>query len=233
MKSIINKIAIVILLGTCLAFTSPIKEPMVVFKAIKMVSYNDTTVISKVFNSIAFLLEPTDIPDVTPCIKIKDGNLILNSLPLKYNPYLRMYTDSLLRGDISEIKWQLIGSTNYINNTYTVTKPIPTFTKINLLPKTISKSQPLIINLGTLTGVDKVEFTINNQQILANMPFYKKMDANKGPIIISKENLAYLDPTKDSEIRIAFIAEEQREINGKIYLFENRLEILKAVKLTN
>ena len=85
MKSIINKIAIVILLGTSLAFSPPEKEPMAIFKTVKMISYNDTTVISKVFNSIAYLLEPMDIPNIVPCVKIRDGILTLNSLPLKYN----------------------------------------------------------------------------------------------------------------------------------------------------
>lgn len=206
---------------------------MAYFKAIHMRYFVDTIESASSFGGLSTLYETPTINGLIPYKTILDGTVKLNTSALLFNPTINMYMDTARRADLNIVNWKTLNSTNFPNINYTTTKPIPQFNIQAAIPKTLSKNSPYTIHLGNLPGVDKIEFTIENNQFLVSMPYYRLLPGNIGNINIPPPHLQCLTTNPNARVRISFINEEEQTVNNKAVVFQNRLEIIKSVSITN
>lgn len=245
---------------TLLSFNSfMVAQPVNIatFKAIKIVSYNDTNLIAEGYSALANIFETPTMIGLRPYKGVNDGNVSLNSVSLGFNNIINMYVDNVQRtsftiynslaknsavntntlltndSSFTYIYWSLKNATQHTNFDFNTTKTIPSLIDITSIPNTISLSNDFVLNLGNIPNVDKVEFNIDNEQVLMEMPYYKKMPANSANITILKNDLGILNTNNLTSIRLTLINEEQQTYNNQTYTFENRLEIIKYVTVIN
>lgn len=233
MRLFVLKAALILALFMCLSNTVTPPITIATFKAVKMISYNDTNKVAEGYSALATLFETPSINGLRPYKGVKDGTLSLNNINVGYNNFINMYVDSLQRPNLTNINWSLRNAIQHENFDFSASKAIPSFNNIVAIPNSISKSANFIMHLGNIPNVDKIEFNIDNEQILIDMPFYKKLSGNSGNVTIQKKDLAILNPNNLTSIRITLINEEQKIYNNNTYIFEHRLEIIKYVSLVN
>lgn len=233
MKQVFIKFALFISSFISLSFNDNEPKTVAVFRAIKMELYTDTLVVASGYAGIASLYESPTINGLNPYKTIKDGVVMLNGVQLGYNDIINTYIDSTQRTSFDSVTWNISSSSNFINNDYIVAKSIPSFTNVALIPNTISKSQDLIIPLGEMKNIDRIEFNINNNTTSIDSQYFQKMTNNSENIIIQKKTLDELDINNESQIIVTFINEEEKTIDNKKYLFENRYELTKNVSIIN
>lgn len=199
-----------------------------VFQAIKMMVYDDTTLTMSTVSAITTLFEDPSIAGLPPYNRINDGDVKLNTSSLFFRPEINMYLDSAKRTGLDTVNWSLTGSSLLSDFSFMTSHPIPAFQNVGAIPITISRSQDYTIVFGTLAGVDEIEFTIDDSQAYTSMPWYRRVPGDIGTLTIPQSDLPDFSAT-DVCVRVTFIAEEEKEFNGKKYMFENRLQVIKKV----
>jgi len=228
MKKIILIFTVIL---TCSFYTINKPEYYGEFRAIKMMNYYDTTLSSIMYQGISFLYNvPT--PDFSPVNGVDNGIVKFNNRPLYYEPSIRAYLDSADRKSDKGINWSLSGSNFLPNFTFSSSHGFPQFSGINFIPSIINKSDNLVVPFNNIQGVDEIEFTIDDLQLHALCPWYRKVNGSTNTLIIPKTHLCDLQG-EIVTIRISFIRKEEKKINGKTFKFEHRLNINKLVSLIN
>lgn len=233
MKPLLIKLTIILGAFIVSSFLLPPNKKYATFKAIKMLSYSDTTLGSSGFTGITTLYEAPPNALLNPYKGVQDGNVKLNSRSLFYNPTINMYLDSANREALDSVNWKITNSTNFSNINYTTLKPIPSFTNITCIPKILHKNNDYIMTFGSVPNVDKIEFTIDNGQLFTVLPFYRIVPANINCLKIPKIHLACLNINNPTFIKVSFINEEEVDFGDKKFVFENRLQITKQITITN
>lgn len=201
------------------------------FRVVKMLNYNDTVLSSTMYNSMAFVFSsPSSV--FAPYLGTNNGNIKFNDKQLYYEPAILAYLDSTQRNIDEGINWKYYGSNSNPEFNFSCLTNYPTFGGANSIPNSISKSDNLIIPINNLVGADEIEFTIDDYQIRTFVPWYRKIQANQGAIVIPKNQLTGLQGHFAS-LKITFIKKETKKFNEKVFGFENRLCINKNVPIIN
>lgn len=230
----LNKIVISIFLSVVLlSFTATDKRPIGVFKIIQLKYYVENNLAGEANMATSYIYEKNANPAIIPFKKINDGEVKLNSKKLIFDEASKDYLDTSKVIKLDNIVWS---KTNGLNPSfiYTLTSGNPSFSAIERIPTTISKSNNLQINLANCDVVaDKIEFTINDGVVRLIAPWYRKLSGNVNMILIPKNNFLTLTNTNEAYIIISFIKEETYIVNNEKFLFENRLQIKKKISITN
>jgi hypothetical protein len=212
------------------SFTNPEPKILGVFKAINLVTYEDTSLVGNMFTAVTNLYENPPIEGLIPAKNIQDGAIALNSKYLFYDPSVKMYLDSARRSNLNSINWNLNGAVNLPNFNHTTLKSVPVYTNIIGIPKILDKSQDYILNFADIQNVDKIEFNIvDKDKFPINVPWYRKVPGNIGTLIIPKHQISSFNQNSDLTVIVCFINEEQKTIDGITFVFENRLQIIKKL----
>ena len=228
-------IKLIAVISICLSFSFlPIaNQKLANFKAIKVLTYKDTTLFDTDYSGITTLYETPTISGLRPYKGQYNGIVKLNSSIQMYNQTINMYMDTALRKNLNVINWSISNSTAFENINYSTIKAMPSFTNVACIPNILSKSSNYMISFGNVPNVDRIEFTIDNGSIQIAPPYYRKVPATINTLVIPKINLSCLNINTTSKVRITFINEEEKDFGNKKFVFENRLEIVKLITITN
>jgi len=98
-------------------------------------------------------------------IPVSSLSVSLNSIVLKADPYDdRIYSDTIPQNSIPSFTWQIKSEHPYYGGfTEIVADSFPRFQKYNLMPDSISKSNPVVIQLGASNANEVVVYIDNGK----------------------------------------------------------------------
>lgn len=201
------------------------------FRANKIMNYNDSALSSVMYQGIALIYDKP-YENFAPANGISNGIIKLNNQPLYFEPTIKMYLDSADRKTNRGINWSLSETNNLTNFTYSCTSTYPVFNGVKYIPNEISKSDNLMINFVDLQDADQIEFSIDDLKLHLIAPWYRKINASILSLVIPKNHLQDLT-CGTVTLRLSFIKNEEKNLFGKMFKFENRLNINKVVNLIN
>lgn len=214
-----------------LSFLSPPVTIFGDFKSIKMVTYNKNVAQSTFFNGLVKLY-PQAVESKMMFKATKLGNVSLNNKQLKYQNNMKAYIDSIERVNDEGVVWSV--STSSVFSAFTYSCPInyPQFIDVQNIPDTISRSGNYIINLTGVQNADFAEFIFDDLTFHVQVPWYRKVNASNGSIIIPGSNFNSIT-AQYGLVRLVFTKGEDKLIDGKLFRFENRLMLVKPVVIVN
>lgn len=199
-------------------------------KATEIRYYQDTAMINKFYQGLAFLPRGgTNKLNAFYCKK--SGNLFFNNKPLAFQKFVNAYCDSIGSKDFEGIKWNLSSSDSLPSFSYTCSLGYPIINNPIDLPNSISKSNNVLIDISGVSNFDEVEFIINDSQLKIFTPWYRKLTNVTNFTILKSDLVTLTGPV--IQINLLLIKNEEKEFNGKKFKFENRIMLVKNIPLTN
>lgn len=150
---------------------------------------------------------------------------------LKYNPFVKMYVDSIAAKTNEGVKWSVDTNALYPGFTHTSTQGYPTFSAIGAIPDTLYRSQNYVINVSNAQNADFVEFIFDDLDFHPQVPWYRKLNLSQGSILSIPGSDFSLINKSNGLVKLVFTKSELKTINGKMFQFENRLMLVKSVVL--
>lgn len=229
-----SKINILAALGILLLSFNQVNNtnPYGIFKYSKMVLYTDTNIVSSGLIATAMIYETPKTIGLKPYKTIKDGKITLNGIQLGFNNNLQLFTDSLNRNEHNSVSWSVNNSRELGSFNHEVSKGLPVFKTINNIPNQISKSKNLNIEIGS-NDYSRIEVGFLDENNQVYLPLYRIFKNNANKINYSKNDLLILKNNYNSQIRITFVYLEEKMVNSKKIIFENRLDIIKNIYVIN
>ncbi len=138
------------------------------------------------------------------------------------------FTDPLV---LSDIEWNVSGSSSVPAFSKTVSRPLPTFSGYSSLPVTISKASGVSISLGSAVyAADSVIVMITS----SNEAVLKSVAGNVSSVSFSSADLSKLDKSNVGSISVSPYNLSTETISGKKFYFVNESSYLRmSVNITD